>query len=351
MIKTLRLTSVAVVILATVVLASVLGFLRSDSSLSLRAGTGSGKQTENILKGPSAVERFKMQSGNKGQDSVDTTPPLIKQAELLAKIINPPEPVPDAGTKSPVGLPPKPKLPVKPLAQVSSKFNLLSTCCNSRASYAYIRLPDNTVQWVGVGEQIGHLTIKEIRKDSVICWDGNCEIPVDIEAIPETSSLLETGKAPSVVSATKVEEAAARPEPTGRTAPAQPVKASSAKSSSMSKPPSSVAKAAIVSSQPAMPATPAPSGQITKQEQEKLNRLGDRLKNDAGTDSAGQVEAANRLINDFKSSTKSLPPGVKELGDTVETDPGPEPLKKTLREENQRRYHSGRLTPPRAAKE
>ncbi len=355
MIKTLRLTSVAAVILAAVVLASVLGFRQLDSFLPLRMGTGSDKQTQSILNGPSAVERSKTQSGAKSD--VETTPPLIKQAELLAKIINPPEPTPDAGPTSGIKNPLPPKIPVKPLAQVSSKFNLLGTCCSSnpRASYAYIRLPDNTVQWVGVGEQIGHLTIKEIRKDSVLCWDGKSEVPVDVEAIPETSSLLETGKASNVVSATKVEDSAPRPEPTK--GPAQPAakagstKAGSAKSGSMSKPPSSAAKSAIVSSHPALPGTPAPSAQITKQEQEKLNRLGDQLKNDAGTDSAGQVEAANRLINDFKSSPKSLPPGVKELGDTAQTDPGPEPLKKTFRNEDRRGYYSGRLTPPRAPKQ
>ncbi len=350
MIKTLRVTSVAAVILAAVVLASVLGFLRTDSFLPLRVGTGSDKQTQSILSGPSAVERFKTQSGSKGQDSVDTTPPLIKQAELLAKIINPPEPSPDTGSK-PLGNVPKPKVGVKPLAPVSSKFTLLGTCCSSnpRASYAYIRLPDSTFQWVGVGEQIGHLTIKEIRKDSVLCWDGKSEVPVDVEAIPETSSLLETGKASNMVSATKVEDSDTRPAPTGGTA--QPAKASAAKSGSMAKPSSSAAKSAIVSSQPALPVMPAPSTQITRQEQEKLNRLGDRLKNDAGMSYAGQTEAANRLINDFKSTTKGLPPGVKELGDTAETDPGPEPLKKTLREEDRRRYYSGRLTPPRAPKE
>ncbi len=349
MIKTLRLTSVVAVILAAVVLASVLGFLRTDSFLPLRVGTGSDKQTQSILSGPSAVERSKTQSGAK--PDVETTPPLIKQAELLAKIINPPEPAPEAGATSGIKNPPLPKIPVKPLAQVSSKFNLLGTCCSSnpRASYAYIRLPDNTVQWVGVGEQIGHLTIKEIRKDSVLCWDGKSEVPVDVEAIPETSSLLETGKASSVVSATKVEDSAPRPEPTTGTTP--PAKASAAKSGNKAKAPGSAAKSAIVSSQPMMPVTPSPSAQITKQEQEKLSRLGDRLKNDAGTDSAGQVEAANRLINDFKSSTKSLPPGVKELGDTAETDPGPEPLKKTFRNEDRRSYYSGRLTPPRAPKQ
>lgn len=362
MIKTLRITSVAAVILAAVVLASVLGFLRPASFLPLRVGTGNDKQTQSILRGPSAVERFKTQYGSKVPNSEDTTPPLIKQAELLAGIINPPEPS-DTGSKPPIKMPLKPTVAVKPLASVSSKFDLLGTCCSSnpKFSYAYIRLPDNTFQWVGVGEQIGHVSIKEIRKDLVVCWDGTRDSEIPVEPVPETSSLLETGKASNAVSATKAEDSDTRPGPAGGTA--QPATASSTKPgnlakpptnvakppSSAAKPPSSAAKPSTAGSQPAAPVTPASSAQITKQEQEKLSRLGDRLKNDAGIDAAGQTETANRLINEFKS-TKGLPPGVRELGDSAETDPGPEPLKNTLRDEARSRY-GGRLTPPRAAKE
>ncbi len=362
MIKTLRVTSIAAVILATVVLASVLGFRRLDSFLPLRVGTPSDKQTKSILKGPSAVERFKTQYGSKVPGGDDTTPPLIKQAELLAGIINPPEPS-DAGGKLPGSLPPKPKVPIKPPVPVSSKFDLLGTCCSSnpKTSYAYIRLPDNTLQWVGIGEQIGHVSIKEIRKDSVLCWDGQVDSEVPVSAVPETSSLLETGNASTAVSSTNAEISEPRPAPTGGTA--QPAKAGSLKPGGLAKPlsipPKPSSSAAQPSSNPAQPSaavgqpagsvTPASAAQITKQEQEKLSRLGDRLKNDAGMDAAGRTETANRLINEYKSS-QGLPPGVRELGDSAQTDPGPEPLKDTMRDEARRRY-TGRLTPPRAAKE
>jgi hypothetical protein len=366
MIKTLRVTSVLAVILAVVVLASVLGFLRPTSFLPLRAGTGGDKQTESILSGPSAVERFKTQYGTKPPDTKDT-PPLIKQAELLAGIINPPE-LPNPGVKPPGNMPLTPTPSVKPPVPISSKFGLLGTCCSSspRSSYAYIRLPDKTVQWVGVGEQIGHMTIKEIRKDSVLCWDGTRDSEVPIEAIPETSSLLETAKAADTVSSTNAGDSGTGPEPVGDAAQptAQPAAANSVKAGSLARslsgatksprspaqPSSSAAQSPTAASQPAAPVTPAPSAQITKQEQEKLSRLGDRLKNNANnTDAAGQAETANRLINEFKS-VQSLPPGVRELAES-QTDPGPEPLRDTLRDEARRRYYSGRLTPPRAAKE
>jgi len=377
MIKTLRVTSVAAVILAGVVLASVLGFLRPASFLPLRVGPGSDKQTDNILKGPSAVERFKTQYGSKVPNSEDTTPPLIKQAELLAKIINPPEPS-NTGVKLPGNLSPKPKPGgIKPPV-VSSKFALLCTCCSSnpKASYAYIRLPDNTSQWVGVGDQIGHVTIKEIRKESVVCWDGKSESETPIEAIPETSSLLETSKGANGVPGPKAEDSDARPGTTEGTP--QPGVAGAAKPGDLTKPASSAAKSpggttqspigvdksannaaksiagaaksSSASSQPSAAATPAPSMQITKQEQEKLSRLGDRLKNDAGMDALGRTETANRLISEYRSS-QNLPPAVRELGDSAQTDPGPEPLKKPPSDEDRRKYYSGRLTPPRAAKQ
>ncbi len=199
MIKTLRITSVAAVLLAVVVLASVLGFERCASLLPLNLGVRSDKQTEKILSGPTAVERFKEQYGNKAPDQgQDKTPPLVKQAEMFANIINPLAP---DGTRPAVAS----KLPIKPVAgtvkpagPVSSKFDLLATCCSSdpKTSFAQIRLVDGTYQWVGVGSEIGHVTIKEIHNGSIVCSDGGRDFPMDMQAAPETSSLLETGKAP-----------------------------------------------------------------------------------------------------------------------------------------------------------
>ncbi|HQU46737.1 MAG TPA: xylose isomerase, partial [Pirellulales bacterium] len=47
----------------------------------------------------------------------------------------------------------------------------------------------------GVGAEIGHVTIKEIRKGSIVCWDGSRDVEMTTVATPETSTLLETGKA------------------------------------------------------------------------------------------------------------------------------------------------------------
>jgi hypothetical protein len=345
MVKTLRLTSAAAVVLAAVVFASVLGYLGPVSFLPWHAGTGSDKQTESILAGPSAVERFKTVHG-KDVNTGDTTPPLIKQAETFAGVIDPP-PLPGAPPTLPTNLPPKPTPGVKPLGVMSSKFELVGTCysSNPRTSYAYIRLPDNTYQWVGVEAQIGHLAVKEIRKDSIICWDGKGNVTIAVAEVPQTASLLETGKTSEAASSAQplnsgaAETRAETPIPAATgSAPAAFLRHSS-----------NAARLAVSKGQPDGPSTPVPSGQISPQEQEKLDRLGERLKNDVGMDVLSRTENANRLITEFKSD-RGLPPGVAKLGDTAESDPGPEPLKNTLRDEARRRY-IGRLTPPRPTKD
>jgi hypothetical protein len=341
MVKTLRLTSAAAVVLAAVVFASVLGYLGPVSFLPWHAGTGPDKQTESILAGPSAVERFKTVHG-KDVNTGDTTPPLIRQAEMFAGIIDPP-PLPDAPPKPSIDLPRTPTTAVKPLGVMSSKFELVGTCysSNPKTSYAYIRLPDNTCQWVGVEAQIGHLAVKEIRKDSIICWDGKGNVTIAVPEVPQTASLLETGKTSEAASS-------AQPLSSGAAETQAPATTQSAPAAFL-RHSSSAARLAVSKGRPDRPSPPAPSGQISPQEQEKLNRLGERLKNDIGMDVLSRTENANRLIAEFKSD-RGLPPGVAKLGDTAENDPGPEPLKDTLQDEARRRY-IGRLTPPRPAKD
>jgi hypothetical protein len=311
MIKTLRITSVAAVVLAVVVLASVLGYLRPASLIHLSVGTGGDKQIENVLSGPGAVERFKTLYGSKVPNSEDTTPPLIKQAELLADIINPPA-SPDTPPKLPSQLPPKPSLSPKPPVAVSGKFDLLGTCysSNPKASYAYIQLPDNTCQWVGLGTEIGHGTIKEIRKGAIVYWDGSRNIEINVVPTPETSSLLETGKAPKEVSPLK---------PLVSSETQSPAKAPTLKpqTSSSAKALNGPAKPPVASGRPVVPTTPLPSAQIGKEEQEKLSRLGDQLTNGAGAEAVDRDARANKMISEYKSG-RILPPGIQKQGNPGE---------------------------------
>jgi hypothetical protein len=344
MIKTLRITSVAAVILAAVVLATVLGYLRPASFRRLNLGTGAdNKQIEKILGGPSAVDRFRTQY-SKVPTNEETTPPLVKAAEEFANIINPP-PVADLlPGPLPDRLPPPPRPPVKPLAQVSTKFDLLSTCyysSNPQASFAYIRLPDNTYKWVGVGEEIGHVTIKEIHKGSIVCWDGKNDIPMSTEPTPETSGLLETANqapaaAPSVL----------RPKSGAVVPAARPPVAENAIT------PQSVTPH-VAPSNPSVVPNPAavPPAQMSKEEQENLSRLGDRLKQTGTLDSNDRGAVVDRLISEHKSS-HVLPPGIEALRESAEPlDESAAAMKELSRDlsrdQSRRQQYLKRLSLPR----
>src|SRR4030042_1874599 len=142
MIKTLHITGVAAVIIAGIGLASVLGFLNPASLLHLSLGTRDDKQTEKILGSPSAADRFKALHGDKPDTGQGSTPPLIKQAEQFANIINPP--AQPGAPVVPTFPGPVPGKAIRPPIIPSSKFDLVGTCYsrnNSGGSFAYIRLP------------------------------------------------------------------------------------------------------------------------------------------------------------------------------------------------------------------
>jgi hypothetical protein len=327
MIKTLRITSAAAVVLAVVVLASVLGFLRPASLVHLNFGARDDKQIGKILDGASAVERFKAQTGDKASSSADTTPPLVKQADLFAEIINPPASV--AAPKLPSQLPPKPVAGVKPFAPVSGKFELLGTCYSAdpKTSFAYIQLPDKTYRWVGVGSEIGHATIKEIRSGSIVYLDGIRDVEMNATSTPETSSLLETGKTPATPAASQLPPAVGGKTSISPASPASPV------------------KPFVASSRTAALRPPLPSTQISKEEQENLSRLGNKLKASAAADPNA---AANKLISDYKSSSANPPRG-GILPSPGDANASKSDWKDSMREEARRQWQN-RLAAPRSTK-
>ncbi len=281
MIRTLRITSVAAVILAGAVLASVLG----PVSL-IGFGIRSDKQVKKVVEAPSAVDRFKEQ--NPGKDpKQDTTPPLVKQAELFADILKP-----KATTPPPVPVPTKglANRPTITPPVTSANFNLvgLSYSPTPDFSFAYIRLADQqTYQWVRPGSQIGHITVKEVRSDRIIYWDGRQNVEKMVEQPPETGSMLETGKAVPMP-----ETPAPRQSVTGQV-------------------PSNPAVPPALASQPAT--TPVDSGatDLSPEDQKNLDDLGARLK--ASNRAADQQKA----IEAFRSSRVS-PEEAKRLGNLGE---------------------------------
>lgn len=280
MIKTLRMTGVAAVLFAGVVLASLLG----PVSL-VRLDDRGDEKISKVLGSPGAVERSQELHAGKDRNP-DTTPPLVKQAELFKDIIDP-KPVAPAGDATRVAQPPN--TPPRPPSSTQQDFALLGTACspsNPSSSFAYIRFVDNTCLWVGCGEEVGHLVVKEIREDSIIYWDGRRESELPIQAVPDRVSLLEAdGDVPASTPATRsqpievkmVDTPASRLRPAGR------------------------------------PVPPMTGGaqRLTPEEQQRLDELADKLRRmhgapDDGPDTdANRAAAVNRLISEFKSSRVS----------------------------------------------
>ncbi len=335
MIKTLRITSVAAFVVAAVVLASVLGLLGPASFLRVNTGSGGDKQIDKILSGDSAVKRFTDQNGEKAVSTEDT-PPLIKQADLFAGIINPRIEAPKGkpSTKGPARL----DRGAAPPVAVSGKFTLLGTSYSDdpKDSYAYIKLVDNTLQWAGVGSEIGHTKIKEIRRGSIVCWDGTQD--VTMTATPqETSSLLETGKAPAVPAASGAAPAAAE------TAPASPVNpAGPANPASPIKPAASLGRGANLQ----LPLRPA---QMSKEEQDSLSRLGNELKASEADPNGGTEK--DKLIADFRARMGTAPqPGM--LPNPADANANKSNWKESINKEREERLRvlQKRLAPPRSTK-
>jgi len=198
MVSTLRITSVVVIFAA----ADVVGLVAGPSSLipNLLAGFAlrSDPEIERILSEPSVVQRWIEENGDTHSSDQDTTSPLVRQAEAFKNIIDPPPAPPSANSgarKTTVA--DRGKTVVKPVTS-SAQFDLVATTVSAEKSFAYIRLPDKTYRWARQGDVIGHLTIKEIRNESIVCSDGRADIPMVKEPVPDTASLLEVG-GPSVL--------------------------------------------------------------------------------------------------------------------------------------------------------
>jgi hypothetical protein len=323
MIKTLRITGVAVVLLAGVVLASVL----VPTSV-FHLGARGNKQFSRILNEPNAVDRFRSQHGSEDQGNRDTTPPLVRQAEILAKIINP------APTAAPTPPRPTPRAPGDPSLgpkTPSAKFEVVGTAYSpSRpsASFAYLRMADKTYQWVQQGEQVAHYVIKKITGDSITCWDGSRDVEMPVETVPDTADVL-TGGSASAGSA-----ASALPQPTGGTAPVRPVVHPV------------IPNAPVAAGRIPAPATPAAGGpplQLTPQEEEVLGSMVERLRQTEG-DSTEREAAIRKIIEEYRSS-RITAGETEKLGNL-----GEELNDQNAAREAQRRESLRRLSIPRSTK-
>jgi hypothetical protein len=295
MIQTLRITGVAAVAFAGLVLASVLG----PVSL-IHLDNKSDQRVTKVLDSPGAVERFHDLHGDKTNTGKYTTPPLVRQAESFKDIIDPKvvEPTPT----TPVASEARPTRTVKPPV-ISAKFTLLGTSyspSNPAASFAYIRTPENTCLWLACGEDIGHLTLKEVRESSVICTDGRQDSEVLMEVVPDRVAMLEGGDAVAADAAP-----AAPPSVTTRMTSVAP------------------AGASRLPRRPAFRQPPAAPLMVDDSEHEALKDLATGLKRlqtiPGDANKADQDAAIDKLISEFKSSRVSPQETQKleKLGDEV----------------------------------
>ncbi len=189
MVRLLQIAGIGALLIAGVFLAS----LNPWRPLGLfHLGISQDPEATKFLSAPGAVTRFNTGKDSQVSDDQDKTPPLVKQAQTLESIINPrvppPTPVTTASARSPsttVLRPPS-----------TAKFDLIGISylpSDPENSFAYIRLPDNTFQWVRQGSEVGHLTIKQVKHDSIICSDGQRLSEMKVEPVVDTASLLEGG--------------------------------------------------------------------------------------------------------------------------------------------------------------
>jgi hypothetical protein len=170
MIKTLRIASIVVVVMAVVLFVCAMVFgVRTD----LKVGE--------FLKQPGAADRFAADKARTSAKDASQTSPLVKQAVDFSKYLNPPPPPP---VESPVAS--AAAAQAAPMAPVSAKFNLVGTSFYAdkpELSFALIDEPGEGLHWVKQGDTVGRLTVEKINDGSITLRDGSqtSEMPVPVK--------------------------------------------------------------------------------------------------------------------------------------------------------------------------
>jgi hypothetical protein len=282
------------------------------------------EQVGKILGAPSAVDRFRDLYGDKPSENDETVPPLVKQAEVFANILNPPTP-----KRVEVAKTPKRSYtpPPRPIAPSTAKFDLVGTSYSEvdpASSFAYIRMPDKSYQWVRQGDEVGHITIKEIRNGSILCWDGQQDSEMMAEATADTASLLETAGGQTATAAASHARPAALPADSGRDRPTP--------SAGM-----------VRSTSPQITSRANPNR--GEPDHDKLNVLIDRLKQ-SDMDDASKAAAMSQLISEYKQRFGT---GQAEESEESDEQGGGDHDEREASIESRRREFLKRMSTPRSA--
>jgi len=167
MIKTLRITSVAAVVLAVAFFAFPAVF-----------GVRGDEQSERFLDSASVIEKFKKLRSGKSAKGQSQESPLVKEAKAFALYLNPPPP-PRLRPSRITGTPATPKTQVviatpRPPGPVSSKFTLIGTsyyASHPELSLVLIDEPGKGLHWVRQFGKVGHLIIEQVKDGLVVVRD------------------------------------------------------------------------------------------------------------------------------------------------------------------------------------
>jgi hypothetical protein len=160
MIKTLRITSIGVAVLAGLffIFPVVFGLEKDD-------------RIEQVLDSPGAVEMYMETAARRNGGEAETSP-LVKQAEAFALYLNPPAPARPKTEKPAAAAPvqrPRPQ-------EVAARFKLLGTSVHPAVpelSLALIEEPAKGTMWVRQSATVGHLVIEQVRDGSAVIRDGD----------------------------------------------------------------------------------------------------------------------------------------------------------------------------------
>lgn len=196
MLKTLRVTSLVMVLLAAVGVVAIAVFgLKGDPDI------------VDFLAKAGIVDKLRGEIGSDAPE--EKSSPLVALAQAFALRIDPPPPPPPPKPDKPVA-PPKelarnkvnPPIPT-PKVQTQMKSDLLATVVYESfptRSLALLKTTGNKQEWFRQGEKVGHLEIQEIRDGSVVFTQGGRN-PQEkfVPAKPPVKSLLKSEQTTSAV--------------------------------------------------------------------------------------------------------------------------------------------------------
>ncbi|MCD6393181.1 MAG: hypothetical protein J7M40_06705 [Planctomycetes bacterium] len=183
MITTLKITT----FLAALICVSLVGFVGAF-------GLKGDPDIEKFIAEPSFVDGLKQGNSNTKADS-DEMSPLVHEAQIFAKRINPPRPPKPPAPKNtrptqqpgPVLVKQAPKPPVPPRPP-SAKFDVIALCRyedDPGKSMALLNLRAKGPKWIRVGENVEHLILAEITDNGVIMSDnGRRQNPIMMKQTP-----------------------------------------------------------------------------------------------------------------------------------------------------------------------